>query len=198
MAKQLSWGLLERTVRQSGMHLFSPQDLQHLLGASEISIRFLLTRATKRGDVHKLRRGLYSLSDSTPSELAIANALIRPSYVSFHYALAYYHLIPEAAYRVTSATTRNTRRFEVAGTVFWYHHLKPTAFDGYRPIRVGGSAVLIAEPEKAFLDSLYLATQRKLALPERLDTRSLNWKRVQRLARLFDRQDLIAVMEGYR
>lgn len=198
MAKQLSWPLVERALRQSGISLFSPQDLRHLLKASEVSIRFLLTRAHKRGDVEKLRRGLYALRDQAPSELAIANALLRPSYVSFGYAMAYYHLIPEAVYRVASATTRNTRRFQVGGTEYSYHHLRPTAFAGYKPQRVGVQTILIAEPEKAFLDSLYLATLRRLALPERLDARALNWKRVLELARLFGREDLIAALEEYR
>ena len=198
MAKQLSWPLFERTIRRGGMPLFSPQDLRHMLNASEVSIRFLLTRAVKRGDLRKLRRGLYALPDTAPSELETANALVRPSYVSFHYALAYYHLIPEVVYRVASATTRNTRRFEVAGTEYWYHHLKPGAFEGYKPERVAGRTVLIAEPEKAFLDSVYLATLRNLALPERLDTRSLDWKKVLRLGRLFDRDDLMTAVEKYR
>jgi hypothetical protein len=56
---------------------------------------------------------------------------------------------------------------------------------------------LIAEPE-AFLDSLYLATLRRLALPERLDARSLNWKRVVELARLFGREDLMDALKEYR
>jgi len=198
MAKQLSWPFVERTIRQSGMSLFSPQDLRHLLNASEVSIRFILTRASNRGDVQKLRRGLYALPDKAPSELEIANALVKPSYVSFHYAMAYYHLIPEAVYRVASATTRNTRRFQFAGTEYSYHHLKPAAFAGYHPEQVGGRTVLIAEPEKAFLDSLYLETLRHLALPERLDARSLDWKRVIKLGRMFGRQDLMAALEKYR
>ena len=59
MAKQLNWLQVDRLIRQRGLTLFSPQDLRHLLGASEMSVRFLLTRATKRGDVLKLRRNYY-------------------------------------------------------------------------------------------------------------------------------------------
>ena len=198
MAKQLSWPLVERMLRQSGMSLFSPQDLRHLLNASEVSIRFILTRAHKRGDIDKLRRGLYALNGGAPSELEIANALVKPSYVSFHYAMAYYQLIPEAVYRVASSTTRNTRRFQVAGTEYSYHHLKSGGFAGYKPERVGERTVLIAEPEKAFLDSLYLATLRRLELPERLNARALNWERVVELARLFRREDLMEALEEYR
>ena len=198
MAKQFSWSIVERTVRQSRLRLFSPQDLRHLLNASGVSIRFLLTRANKRGDVAKLRRGLYALPDQLPSELVIANALLKPSYVSLHYAMAYYNLIPEAVYQVTSATTRTTRRFQIADREYTYHHLKPGAFSGFRPERVGDQTVLIAAPEKAFLDTLYLATLRRLVLPERLDTSGLDWKIVLQLARLYRRPDLMAALHEFR
>ena len=178
--------------------LFSPQDLRHLLDTSEVSIRFLLTRAHKRGDVLKLRRELYALLDRIPSELAIANALLKPSYVSFHYAMAYYHLIPEAVYQVSSATTRATRRFQIAGRDYSYHHLKSAVFAGYKPERVGDQTVLIAEPEKALLDTLYLAALRLLAPPERLDASGLDWKRVLQLEQLYKRPDLMAALQEYR
>jgi predicted transcriptional regulator of viral defense system len=178
--------------------LFSPQDLRHLLDTSEVSIRFLLTRAQKRGDVLKLRRELYALPDRIPSELAIANALLKPSYLSFHYAMAYYHLIPEAVYQVSSATTRATRRYQIAGRDYSFHHLKSAVFCGYKPERVGDQTVLIAEPEKALLDTLYLATLRLLAPPERLDASGLDWKRVLELEHLYKRPNLMAALQEYR
>ena len=191
MAKQLNWLQVEHAIRQRGLTLFSPQDLRHLLGASEMSVRFLLTRASQRGDVIKLRRELYVLPDRPASDLEIANRLYHPSYVSFEYALAYYHLIPEAVYEVTSATTRTSRRFEALGKVFTYHHLKPSAFTGYRSEKVGGRVVLIAEPEKALVDSLYFASLGKLSLPERLDIATLQHDRLRAWANLYQRPELV-------
>jgi predicted transcriptional regulator of viral defense system len=162
-----------------------------LLGASEISVRFLLTRAGQRGDVIKLRRELYVLPDHPASDLEVANRLYQPSYVSFEYALGYYHLIPEAVYEVTSATTRTSRRFEALGKAFTYHHLKPSAFTGYCPEKVGGRVVLIAEPEKAVVDSLYFASLGKLALPERLDFSGLQHNRLRAWADRYQRPELV-------
>ena len=191
MAKQLNWLQLDRTIRQRGLSLFSPQDLRHLLGASELSVRFLLTRATKRGDVLKLRRELYTLPDRPASELEVANQLYRPSYVSFEYALAYHHLIPESVYEVTSATTRTSRRFEALGKGFTYRRIKPAMFTGYRPERVGGRVVLIAEPEKALVDCLYFASLGRLTLPERLDPSQLRPDRLRAWAVLYQRPELV-------
>jgi predicted transcriptional regulator of viral defense system len=191
MAKQLNWLHVDRLLRQHGLTLFSPQDLRHLLGASELSARFLLTRATKRGDVLKLRRELYTLPDRPASDLEIANRLYPPSYISFEYALAYYHLIPESVYEVTSATPRTSRRFEVLGKGFAYRHIKRAAFTGYRPERVDGRVVLIAEPEKAMVDSLYFASLGLLALPERLDSTQLRRDRLVAWAALYQRPQLV-------
>jgi hypothetical protein len=62
MAKQLSWGPVERNLRYARLCLSTPQDLTNLFGASDISPHFLVTRAVRRGDILKLRRGLYALT----------------------------------------------------------------------------------------------------------------------------------------
>ena len=196
MTKQLNWLQVERTIQRNDLRLFSPQDLRHLLRATEVSMRFLLTRAHKRGDVVKLRRELYALPDRLPSELALGNVLIRPSYISFLYALAFYHLIPEAVFEIASATTRTTRRFEALGKVFTYHHIKPVAFTGYRPEKIGGKTILIAEPEKALVDCLYFASLGKLSLPDRLDLATLNSERILALAQLYKRPTLVEKVEA--
>jgi predicted transcriptional regulator of viral defense system len=195
MAKQLNWLQIEKAIRQNGLTLVSPQDLRHLLRGSEVSLRFLLTRAHKRGDVIKLRRELYALSDRPPTELEVANALLKPSYVSLLYALAYHHLIPEAVYEITSITTRTTRRFEALNHVFTYHHVAPTAFTGYRAETIGGKVILIAEPEKALVDSLYFTNLGKLVLPERLDASILDKERMLMWSRLYHRPDLVKTAE---
>lgn len=186
MAKQFNWLIAERKLREVGLSLFTPQTLVHLLSASPLSVRFLLTRAVQRGDLVKLRRGLYARSDSLPSDLEIANALYRPSYVSFSFALSFHGLIPEAVYTVTSATTRTTAGFTSLGKQFSYHRLKPAAFAGYGSVRVDGRAVWIAEPEKALVDTLYFVRLGKMALSERLNVKGLSARKARAFAALYD------------
>ena len=195
MAKQMNWLKVLSTVRAHGLAIFSPQDLRHLLGASEMSVRFRLTRATQRGDVIKLRRELYALPDSTASELEIANRLYRPSYVSLEYALAYYHLISEAVFEVTSITTRTSRHFEALGKGYTYRRIQRHAFSGYRPERIGGRIVLLAEPEKAVVDCLYFASLGRLSVPERLDVKQLDPVPLRAWADLYQRPALVAQLE---
>jgi predicted transcriptional regulator of viral defense system len=190
MAKQLNWHLVEQELRQQAVGVFSPQDLRHLFGASEISLRFLLTRAVKRGDVLKFRRALYGLAAHPPSELEIANQLYRPSYLSFTFALSYYHIIPETVYAITSATPRTTATFTVLEKQFVYHRIKRAAFTGYTAERVNNRTIWIAEPEKALVDSLYFVALKKQGLPERIDTVRLSKQKMRGYAKLFDYPDL--------
>ncbi|MBM3128510.1 MAG: hypothetical protein FJ009_07775 [Chloroflexi bacterium] len=195
MAKQLNWHLVENELHQNGVTVFSPQDLQHLCGASEIALRFLLTRAVKRGDALKFRRGLYGLTAHTPAELEIANLLYRPSYISFTFALSYYHIIPETVYPVTSATTRTTATFTVLEKQFVYRRIKRAAFTGYTAERVNNRTVWIAEPEKALVDTLYFVALKKQGLPERIDIARLSKQKMRAFANLFDHPDLEKTLE---
>ncbi len=185
MAKYLNWVTVEQAIRNSRVTLFTPLDLNRILRTSEISVRFFLTRYTKKKAVVKLRRGLYALADNLPSDFEIANALYQPSYISLTYTLAYYHIIPEMVYTITSVTTRPTYEFEVLGKTFRYHRIKKSVFTGYIPEKIEGKIILIADKEKAFVDYLYFVSRKIYSLNSRLDVSSLNKKKVIQYAELF-------------
>ncbi len=195
MAKQFNWSVVEKKLREVGVSLFTPHDLVQLLSASPVSVRFLLTRAVKRGDLLKLRRGLYARTDILPSDLEVANALYRPSYVSFAFALSFHRLIPETVYNLTSATTRTTATFTALGKQFAYHRIKPQAYAGYRSERINGRAIWIAEPEKALVDTLYFVLLGKMTLSERLTTKGLTSQKALAFANLYDYKDLIELVK---
>lgn len=118
----------------------------------------------KKGLVIKLRRGLYILNKNDrkiePSKIFLANALYSPSYVSMEYALGFYDLIPEKVEDITSITTKKTAKFKNPFGTFMYQHLKINLFFGFTEIEdENGFPVLIAEPEKAILDFIYLNLQ---------------------------------------
>ena len=71
-------------------------------------------------------------------------------------ALAYYNLIPEAVYGITSVSSCKTNRFKTDFGEFIYRHVKPQLMFGYKLINHKGHNFKIAEPEKAILDYFYL------------------------------------------
>jgi len=128
------------------------------------TLRTQLVQWQKRGLVTRLKKGLYVLNKEDrkiePSRIFIANTLYSPSYVSTIYALGYYDLIPEKVVDVTSVTTKKTAKFTNALGTFVYQHLKDDLFFGFKKVEdENGISVLIAEPEKAVLDFIYLNLQ---------------------------------------
>lgn len=198
MANKINWIVIELTLRQSGLRLFSPLELQRLLGVSAVAARFLVHRYTKRGALVKLRNGLYALADRLPADPSIANRLYEPSYLSFEYALAYHHVMPEMVYAITSATSRPTRTLTVAGRTFEYHRLKRAAFTGYEPVKISGETVLMATREKALLDYLYFVDLKRKPLMDRLALRTIVWSRLERAARCFERPSLLDLARRLR
>src|SRR5690606_39269280 len=85
-----------------------------------------------------------------------ANKIYSPSYVSLQMALKFYNLIPEEIFQITSVSTKKTTEFKTDLGNFSYRHLKPSLFFGYQLIEFGEHKILLAEPEKAILDYLYL------------------------------------------
>jgi predicted transcriptional regulator of viral defense system len=118
----------------------------------------------KKGYIHKLINKWYIFADIPMNErlrYRISNCLCRPSYVSLESALSHYGLIPEAVYAVQNITTRKTISYETVSGTFVYRSIKPNLFFGYEVDKSQTSPVLIASPEKAILDFLYLNHQMK-------------------------------------
>lgn len=170
--------------------VFTPREFGRLFRATRSQAKYFLEEYTKNGLFLRLKRGLYALQDTLPPEEEIANLLYRPSYVSFEYALAFYHILPEMVYAVTSATTKPTRTFTVANKTFSYFTIKKQAFTGYIPAQREGRTVLMAEPEKALVDYFYFVALGKKTINERLNFSSLDTKKIIKYARLFQRPKL--------
>ena len=127
--------------------------------------RTALTRWMAMGYIVQLKNGIYAFKEwiSTPgAELVAANLICRPSYVSLHSALAHYGMIPEFVAHTTNVTTVKTVRFINELGTFDYRHIKTELFWGYQSIDSTSSRkILIALPEKALLDLLYLTPNLK-------------------------------------
>jgi hypothetical protein len=74
--------------------------------------------------------------------------------------LAWYGFIPEMVYAHTSVTAKINRTFENSYGHFIYRHIKSDLFWGYTEIKTPSGRYLMAEPEKALLDYLYLNLSR--------------------------------------
>ena len=151
-----------------------------------------LTDWQQRGFIQPVANGYYMLADREVNEgflFMAANQIYSPSYVSLESALAYEQVIPESVLGVTSVSARNTRRFDSPWGQFIYRRVKPLYMFGYRVVDThSNQKFLVATPEKAVLDYLYLNTH----IQTLDDFDSLRWDKA-RLNHLLDK----AVLEKF-
>lgn len=191
---------------QRGIRFFTQELFTRVFQSSPHATKYFLETQTKEGLLLRLKKGLYTFRTDRPSEEEIANVLYQPSYISFEYALAYYGILPEMVYTVTSATTKPTRLFTVGTLAYSYRTIKKPAFTGYMLVRKENRSFFIAEPEKALVDYLYFVSLGSSTLNDRLalrwNTRSkgeygtLHKDRVKQYAKLFNRMQLEQLMGG--
>jgi len=117
---------------------------------------------SKNGFLMRLKNGRYLFTQDRARVKGdeVASFLYGPSYLSLETALAWYGFIPEMVYAYVSVTSRINRRFINELGTFIYRHIKPQLFWGYAEIQTEYGHILIAEPEKALLDYIYLNLRR--------------------------------------
>ena len=111
----------------------------------------------KAGDLIRLKRGLYVVNPELSGKLICvqlcANHIYGPSYVSLHWALRWYGLIPERVFRLTSVTINPSKVFENTLGFFDYYKVNREYFAiGVRSISEDNVSYLMASPEKALCD----------------------------------------------
>ena len=164
-----------------------------LLLAGEVdpgNIRLQLARWVKSGRIYQLRKGLYSIAPPyrkvNPHSFLVANQLQKASYVSLQSALSYYGLIPETVNAITSVSTGRPEQVQNPLGTFIFRHIKTALLFGYQNIEIDMQNFLIATPEKALLDLIYLQ-------PGAESSSYLSELRLQNLERLHGEElDLLA------
>jgi predicted transcriptional regulator of viral defense system len=127
-------------------------------------VRLQLTRWKKSGRIYQLRRGLYAIAPPyqkvKPHPFVVANLIQRASYISLQSALAFHGLIPETVQITQSVTTGRPERRETPLGIFEFRHIRPELLHGYTMTELQssqpGQQALVATPEKALLDLVYL------------------------------------------
>lgn len=140
-------------VFETGLLLAGAVDPKH--------IRRQIVRWKNAGKIIQIRRGLYTIAPpyqrARPHPFLVANSMVRASYVSLQSVLAHAGLIPENVPVTTSVTTGRPNRWETPLGVFDFRHVQAGLFFGYRSIDLGeGQAAMLARPEKALIDLIYL------------------------------------------
>jgi len=150
---------------------FTLSSLQAILNLTRESSRTAAFRLVERGILIRMRRDLYALVNRNYSLYSLANALHQPSVISLETALNYWGLIVQVPQVIFSVSLRSYR-YETDNTEFIYRRIEPSLF---RFGQVKSEDFHITEPEKAFLDALYMKSKGLVELlPGDVDMRKLD------------------------
>lgn len=144
--------------------VYTAQQLAGLIGKPRAVATVYLSRMVAKGLARRLLRGYVTFVDD---EYVIASQLMEPSYISATSALNFHALIQQVPARIECVSTRNSRNYKNLGIS--YHRIPPELFFGYERHAKGDSYILMADPEKALIDSVYLNLIARDAARELLD-----------------------------
>jgi len=167
---------------------FSLDDVAYTLGIQPGSAAVLCSRYVKKGLLVRLKRGLYARTEQLRNYgqqdlFRLANFLQVPSYISLTTALSYHGLTTQVQRGFfESISLKRTRKFEVGQLTFLYSKISLDLYKGFERVE----DVFIALPEKALLDSLYLASLGRYSLDtSALDLTKVNGEVLENLSSLF-------------
>jgi len=150
-----------RLLSERGLYYFTIGDLAAILKVTRRKAYEAATRLEGRGLVRRVERGKYVVMGYEPARILanpffVASHAVQPSYVSFWSALSHYGFTEQAPRKVFLASLHRKGEVSFAGFVFKYVSVKPWKFFGYARERSGELDFLMADREKAVIDSLAL------------------------------------------
>jgi predicted transcriptional regulator of viral defense system len=143
--------------------VFTTHEAAMLLGSSLSNASKMLRTLEGKGLVLKVTHGIWAEAGNKKLSPYSVIPLLLPknrAYVSFISALNLHGIIEQVPQEITLASIVHTKKISTKLGIFSIHRISPSLFDGFDWYRGEGS-FLIAEPEKALFDSIYLSTRKK-------------------------------------
>lgn len=150
-------------IKQLKRPVFTTHEIKSLTGSSLSSTTQALNLLCKKGLIFKISRGIWGEAGNERLSPYTVIPYLLPAhraYVSFISALHLYGIIEQIPQVITLASTAHTKKIHTKVGAFLIHQISPRFFRGFDWYRGDGN-FLIAEPEKALVDCLYLSVRKK-------------------------------------
>lgn len=150
-------------IKKLNRAVFTTYELSIISGKSLSATTQALNFLQKHGVVFKIYRGVWAEVTNKPLSPYIVIPFLFPQhrvYVSFISALHLYGIIEQIPQVMTLASTMHTKMITTKIGTFSVHRIAPSFFDGFVWYKNEGN-FLIAEPEKALIDCLYLSAYKR-------------------------------------
>lgn len=172
-------------IKELRRSVFTTREIASYSGTTLSNVTQALNHLARKKVLVKISRGIWGLefSNERISPYSIIPFLLpdKRAYLSFISALNLYGIIGQIPQVITVASSGHTKTIRTKLGVFFIHKISPSFFKGFDWYKGSGS-FLIAEPEKAFVDCLYISARRKKQFgffPELDFPKSFSFKKVQ-------------------
>jgi predicted transcriptional regulator of viral defense system len=158
-SQKLTTTYIMRRLHDSDLYYFSTPAFAALLDMPTTKAYTVLRRLKREGVIRPVEAGKYVLLGYQPERVLanphfVATRLAHPAYISFWSALHFHGLTEQVPRTIFVATTRRHQRLNLEGATFAFVHVAPHKFFGYQREMIGDLPVLMADIEKALVDSL--------------------------------------------
>lgn len=166
-------------LEKNNARAITPTSLSKILNIdNNNTIYKIIERLEKNKLIERLIKGKYILTKSKLSDFEKAGLILSPSYISLESALNFYGIFPQFPYSITSITTKKSKRYEINNKEYEFTKISKSFYSDF--VKMDG--FLIATPEKALIDLIYLASKKlkKIDFTE-LDMSIINWETFNKL-----------------
>lgn len=145
-------------------NILTEVNLEYIFDKTAASRYGLVNKMLKKGELIKLRRGLYILAakyrHTKTSKFHLASRIVPHSYISLESALSYHEWIPEEVVLVTSiVSTGRNRAFQTPFSEFVYYHIPINDYEFLTSVareEIANVPFFVASPLRALTDYVYV------------------------------------------
>lgn len=140
--------------------ILSGDDVSKILGISTKSAQVYISRNIQKEHLLRIKRDIFILKLkyeklSEEEYFSIANIIQTPSYISLTTALSYYNITTQQQRNyIESVAVKRNKFLQIGNINYNFSLVKEELFNGF----IKKKLFFIAEPEKAFFDSVYLSS----------------------------------------
>ena len=175
-----------RILQTNGISVFSLEDASRIIGKPKHYTTVFLRRDRI---VKRAANGVHYTPDASNYE--IASSIVEPSYVSLISTLRFYNITEQIPNTIYVLSPKRHSSISIDGTRIEFVKVKPSLMFGYKKI----DGAMVAEPEKAIVDMLYLGRFEEYA-EEAMESRAISREKLIGFAELAGRKDLAKRIEG--
>ncbi|MBP7796684.1 MAG: hypothetical protein KA059_07930 [Elusimicrobiales bacterium] len=162
--------------------IFTTAQIKTVSGKSLSTVSQGLSFLAGQNLISKVYHGIWKDNSCEISPYSLIPYLLprQRAYVSFITALHLYGIIEQIPQNITVASVAHTKNIKTSIGNFLIHQIEPSFFTGF--VWSKNNDFLIAEPEKALADCIYLSGYKKnqfLYLPEMHFSRKFSFKRTE-------------------